>query len=348
MSIVLLTGCAPFVENNTIEELSPVIFWSIQDAGEGKLKISTLVPPLIHERKRLLSLQVDLIKEGGKGFNLVYFRELKVGQLRVLLIHENLAKKGIASLLNNILTDPDISHRLYLVIVRGNFEDYINHQLAKQENLDYHLYNMLKHYEKKNQGELTIVNLHHFMKKLHSPFSYPILPVFEVSNENFTYEGTAFFKRDKLITTVKQTDNQIMQLLNNDRYLKFLPIPKLSVVVGHIRSKVHTTMADDYSSISIRVDLSGRIEEYRGSQNILQPVELAALNQEIQSFLEKKNAALFVKMQQHKVDPLQLGSMTITPWSKGLPEEEWLRHWENMKISIAYKLHFQPLTNVNQ
>lgn len=345
--LLLLTGCAPFVENNLIEELSPVIFWSLEDAGEGKLTISTLVPPLIRERKRILRLQVNLIKQGGKGFNLLYYRELKAGQLRILLIHENLAKKGINSLLNNLFTAPDISHRLYLVIVKGSFDDYINSQLLKQEKLDYFLYRMLKHYEKKNQGELTIVNLHHFMKKLYSPYSYPTLPVFKVNNENFTYEGTAFFKHDKLIANVKQADDQIIQLIGNNRYLKFLPIPELSVAVGHIRSKVNTRINEDHSSMYMHVDLNGRIEEYRGNENILEPGQLAELNQEIKSYLEKQTTALLQKMQRWKVDPLQLGNVTRTPFSKGVPEQEWMDQWEKMKISVTYDLHLQPLTNVN-
>jgi spore germination protein len=69
-SIVLTTGCSPFVEDNTIEDISPVIFWSVSDGGEGKLKISTMVPPLVKEKKRLLTLRVDLMRQGGKEFNL--------------------------------------------------------------------------------------------------------------------------------------------------------------------------------------------------------------------------------------------------------------------------------------
>jgi spore germination protein len=331
-----------------VEEIAPVVFWYINDGGEGKLKLSTVVPPLVKEKKRLLTLQVDLLKQGGKEFNLKYYRELKTGQTRILLINEELAKEGIIPLINTMLTDPEISQRLYLVIVKGNFEDYLKNQLDKQKSLDYFLYGMFKHYEGTHQGEITVVNLHQFMKKLYSPFSDPIAPVFKASEENFTYEGTAFFSHDKLMATVKNMDDQIFQLIDNDYYLKLLPIPALSVTLDHVRSKVHMKLNREHSAISIKVDLTGRIGEYRGDKNILDQDELANLNKEIESYLEKQTTELLKKMQQWKVDPLEIGTLSLTPFTKPISEKEWVRYWEQMKVNVDYRLHIQPLTNVKK
>ena len=55
IGILGMTACSPFVENNTIEEIAPVIFWYVKETGDGKLKISTLAPPLVKEHKRLLT-----------------------------------------------------------------------------------------------------------------------------------------------------------------------------------------------------------------------------------------------------------------------------------------------------
>ncbi|WP_141546949.1 hypothetical protein [Bacillus sp. AFS053548] len=162
--------------------------------------MSTLVPPLVNEPKSLLTLEVDLLKQGGKDFNLRYYRELKVGQLRMFLIHEELAKQGIIQLINTLLTVYDISQPMYLVIVKGNFDDNINRQAKKQENLDYYLYRMLRHYERKKQVEITIVNLHEYKNKLFSQYSDsdPVLPVFKITKDNFTYKGTEELKVDPL------------------------------------------------------------------------------------------------------------------------------------------------------
>jgi spore germination protein len=348
ISIVLTSGCSPFVENNTIEDIAPVIFWSVSEGRDGKLKISTVVPPLVNEKKRLLTMQVDLLKQGGKEFNLIYYRELKNGQTRMLLIHEGLARKGVMTLINTLLTDPDISQRLYLVIVKGNFEEYIQNQINKQANFDYYLYRMFKHYEKYRQGEMTIVNLHQFMKTLYTPLADPILPVFKVSKNSFSYEGTAFFSHDKLIGSVKEMDDQIIQLVDNDHYLKVLAIPELAVTIGHVRSNARIKLSRDFSSISLQVDLDGRIEEYRGDKKILDEDELADLNKEIRTYLERRTTELLKKMQEWKVDPLQTGTLTLTPFGKPMTKEEWLRYWEKMKFTVDYRIYVEPLTNVKE
>ncbi|RXT13669.1 Ger(x)C family spore germination C-terminal domain-containing protein [Ammoniphilus sp. CFH 90114] len=344
ISIIWMTGCSPFVENNTIEEIAPVIFWSIREGKEGKLEISTLAPPLIKEQKRLLTREVTLLKESGKEFNLIYYRELKSGQLRMLFIEENLAKKGISPIINTILTDPDISQRLFLVIVKGNVEDYIKSQLDKQPDLDYFLYRMLRHYEK--EGEITAINLHQYKEMLYAPYADPILPVFKVNSHNFTYDGTALFQNDRFITSILHMDDNIFQLISNNHFLKILPIPSLSVSLGKVRSKVHMELNQDNSALNIEVQLNGRIEEYRGDRNILQRDPLADLNNDIESYLETQTTALIKNLQKQKMDPLQIGTLTLSPFSKPISEEEWLRQWEHMKIHVDYQVHIQPLTNV--
>ncbi|MBP1155646.1 MULTISPECIES: Ger(x)C family spore germination protein [unclassified Paenibacillus] len=347
-AILLITGCSPFVENNTIEEIAPVIFWFIKDGGEGKLNISTLVPPLIKEKKRLLSKNVELLKQGGKEFNLVYYRELKNGQLRMILINEELAKKGILSMIDTLLNDPNISQRLYVAIVDGNFSDYINSQLSQQANLDYFLYRMFKHYEDKHQGEMSIVNLHQFKNKLYTPFSDPILPVFKVDKNNFTYQGTAFFRHDKLIGKINKIDDEILQLINNDHYLKLLPLPELSVSIDHVRGNTYMKLNQDYSSLSFIVHLSGRIDEYRGNKNLHDYEDFLALNHEINAFLKKHTVDLLKKMQEWKVDPLEVGKHTLRPFKKSMSEKEWSNYWSKMNINVEYQIDLDPLKNMNQ
>ncbi|WP_078429610.1 Ger(x)C family spore germination protein [Alkalihalobacterium alkalinitrilicum] len=340
---VLLAGCSPFIENNTIEEIAPVIFWSISQGQNDKIKINTVVPPMIQEKKQLLSMEVDLLKEGEKEFNLIYYRELKSGQLRMVLINEELARQGINSLINTFLTDPDIHQRLYLAIVKGDFEKYIENQIDKQENLDYFLYQMFKHYEE--QGNMSIVNLHQFKNKLYSPVADPFLPVFKTTETDFIYEGTAFFSKDKLIASIKHMDEQIFQLIGHKYYLKNLTIPGLSVSLGQVRAHVKTELSQDLSTLSVIVNLNGRIEEYRGDKNILEPDNLEALNHEIELYLAEQTKGLLDNMQKWQVDPLEIGTLSLHPLKKPLSEQEWKESWDKMKITVGYDIYLEPLMN---
>ena len=103
--------------------------------------------------KRLFSTEVDMIKQAGKRFNLNYYNELKNGQLRMVMIEENLADKGILPIINTLLSDPKIGPRLYLIVVKGDFDKYIMSELKQSENFDFYLYQTLRHFERANQGE---------------------------------------------------------------------------------------------------------------------------------------------------------------------------------------------------
>lgn len=46
-----VAGCSPFVENNEIEEISPVTFWYMKEGKKGKISMSTVVPPMGLEKR---------------------------------------------------------------------------------------------------------------------------------------------------------------------------------------------------------------------------------------------------------------------------------------------------------
>jgi spore germination protein len=349
-SLLMLScgGCVPLPENNMIEEITPIIFWSVKGGEEdGKITISTLVPPLSKEKKRVLTLNVSLLNEGNKGFNLIYYNELKAGQIRLLFVDEAYAKRGLTGLINTVLTDPNISKRLFLVITRGNFNEFLSKHLGEKDSIDFYLYRMFKHYEKKKQGEITVVNLHQFMKMLYSQVSDPQLPVFRAEGEQLLYEGTALFDRDRMVAEIRGKDDQISQLLFRDRFVRYLALPDLSITLGHIRAHTRKKLASDLSSLSVEIDVKGRIDELDSLARIEDNFQYAALTQKIERYLEEKVVRLLSQMQQLRIDPLQIGRETARPFSKPITRDTWDRHWSTMKIHVKVRLQLEPLTKLD-
>lgn len=341
--LILTTSCNLLPENNAIEEIAPVIFWYVKKGEKKQLKISTAVPPVLKEKKQLFSLEVNLLKQGSKDFNLIYFREMKVGQLRMVFIDEKIAKSGILQIVNSLLIDPDTSQRLFIVIVKGDFESYVKKQIKEKENTEYYLYRMLKHYEDQNQGELTPVNLHDFKKMLYTPFSDPYVPVFKADQNNFKYEGTAIFKKDKLVKTLTNMDDQVFQLIGSDNYLKYLVIPKLSVVLGRVQTNVDFTLNEDKSKLFLNVKMMGRIEDFKSNNDGLSEEKIEKLKYSIEDKMEKNTVKLIKTLQRVRSDPFQVGTKTLTPFGKTLSDKEWYEKWAEMDISVNYNLQMGPL-----
>ncbi|MDM5200966.1 Ger(x)C family spore germination C-terminal domain-containing protein [Fictibacillus enclensis] len=343
--LLVFSGCSsPFVEDNTVEEIAPVTFWSLNQGEGGELEITTLIPPVTNEKKRLFTLNVDLLKQGKKEFNLKFYRELKLGQLRMLIINEKLAKKEIIPLINTILSDPDVSPRLFLVLVRGSFEDFLEEERKVQKNLDYYLYRMFRHYERRNQGEMSIVNLHDFMERVYSPYSDPVLPIFKADKDNFTYDGTALFNENKYVGSINKREDQMFQLIANDHYLKNLPIPHLKVSLGQVRSKVHMQVDDHFNTLNIDVLVKGRIDEYRGHRNLLSRSEMNRMTHDIESYLQRETAGLVKETQRLKIEPLEVGAHTVSPLVHPMTRRVWLDHYEKMKVHVKYSVKIEPLS----
>ncbi|CAH0344095.1 Ger(x)C family spore germination C-terminal domain-containing protein [Bacillus sp. CECT 9360] len=343
-TLLLNAGCSPFVEDNTVEEIAPITFWSFNKGNDGKIKMSTLVPPVTEEKKSLFNFEVDLLKQGRKNFNLRYFRELKLGQLRMIFINERLAEEEVVSLISTIISDPDVSPRLYLVVAEGNFEDYLKNQAKKEKNLDYNLYRMLRHYERRNQGEMTIVNLHQFMERYYSPYSDPVLPVFKADKKNFTYTGTGLFQDDKLKGKTNKMEDQIFQLIANDYYLRNLPIPSLSLSLGQVRSTVQKNLNQDNSTLTITVHIRARVDEYRGDLSLMDQNEYNKLDHRIEEYLNKHIVDLVQKMQSLKVDPLEIGTEAGHPFTAPLSKDEWLNDWKKIRIKAECHLELKPFS----
>lgn len=341
----LLTGCSPFSGNNTVEEIAPVTFLAMEDGGEkGKFKVSTLVPPVMKEEKQFFSTNVKLINQGKMAFDLKYYREIKLGQLRMLFIEERLARRGIVSFTNTILADPEVSPRLYLVVFKGDFESFIKKRMQQQKDLDYFLYRMLKHYEKENEGEITVTNIHEFMEKLYSPYSDPYTPFFKVDKGDFSYEGTAFFRNGQIKGHTDRGEDLFFQLLKDSHFLKNMSINPLDVSLGDVRAVVSTNVNLNDHTIDFNIKYRGRIDEYRGDKDLKSQSNINTLVYGIENYMEEGTVSLITKLQKLKVDPLEIGGQTLSPTSQPMSEEEWLKFWESAKIKVDCHLKLEPLS----
>jgi spore germination protein len=343
--LCFLTGFSPFADQNTVEEIAPVTFLAVKQGEEkGSLTVATLVPPIMNEEKQFFSTQVRLLKQSRRQFNLKYYREIRFGQLRMLFIDEQIAKTGIVNLMDTLLTDPEVSPRLFLVVFKGDFEAYAKKQMQKQKDLDYYLYRMFKHYEKENQGEITVTNIHEFMEKTYTPYSDPYMPIFNVDKNSFSYEGTGFFSNGKLKGQTDKEQDQFFLLLSKSKFLKNVVIEPLDVSLGEVHAIVKKQVNLKDHTVVLKIQYRGRIDEYRGSKDLNSQADFYELTDEIKNYLEEGTVSLLKTFQELGVDPLEIGRQTLTPASKSMSAEEWLTFWKSAKIKVDCSIELEPLT----
>jgi spore germination protein len=99
--------------------------------------------------------------------------------------------------------------------------------------------------------------------------------------------------------------------------------------------------------LNVTAKISGRIEEYQGNQKILDQEGLAALNKNLEAYLENQTTAILKIMQKEKVDSLQIGMLTRSPFHQPMTYQEWKNQWEHLKFNVKYSISDQPLTTGN-
>jgi spore germination protein len=265
---------------------------------------------------------------------------MKGGQLRMLFISKRQAQVNILPILNTMTLDPEISDRLYLVVVEGDFISYLNNQIKKQQELiDFYLYKMLSHYEE--QGEINVTNLHQFMESYFSPYTDPMVPLFIVKGNDLTYEGTALFQKGKMVGEITSLDDMLFGCLSGRRpFHKALPLPEQGITLGSVywEKKVTVPRSGD---VQIQIRIKGRVEEYQGKRDLSQPREEKQLTRELESVLKQKYTRIVHNLQQRKIDPLRIGEQTLGPFSQPYTRESWKAAWPNMHVHVDVRLQLE-------
>jgi len=147
-SALILTGCSWLSPaTNVVEEISPTILMYLSQSGDSELECTIVVPAVKNEKKQVLTVRGRSMKETRLKLNFIHNREFKSGQMRMLFLSEDLARGGVIRHLNTLLLDQEITDRLYLAVVRGDFAGFLREQIRLQKNYDRILYKRFRHYE---------------------------------------------------------------------------------------------------------------------------------------------------------------------------------------------------------
>jgi spore germination protein len=340
---VLLSGCAGVApKTNLIEEITPTILLYLKEGENSTVESTMVVPTVKEEKKQLLTVRSKMMKESRYLLTRNYYRELKSGQLHLLFISEELARKGIIDHINTLLLDQEIKTRLYMAVVRGDFVSYLQSQFDRQEGIDRFLYKMFRHYEKK--GDLTIVDLHHFLVSYYSPYSDPVLPMFTIRQGQLIYAGTALFREDRLVKSIPIEEDFLFQILHRHRcFHTNIPLPDRNIVLGSVFSTREIRFTDRYEHGIIKVLLRGIVEEYTGDKDLSRPEEAADMIRDLERYLEDRIYDRIRDWQQLSIDPAHIGRKTLSPFRQPFSGPEWKRHWRDLPVTVRVELELENL-----
>jgi spore germination protein len=346
-----LTGCA---EPQILEEIG-LITTIGYDLGEKGLINGTAVELKIEPDAKtdikIVETQAYSVRGLNTSANKKTSKKLLAGQLRVIVLGEELVNQGMLHVAETLTKDPSISDLAYLSIVEGEARDLLNLKDPHIPDISIHLYRLI---EQNTKDELmpsaTLQEvLHRYYTKGRDPFM-PILK--KIDNKEVEFTGVGIFKDDRLVGKISTNESFYLKLIN-DKYragsTDLIFMSKSPKLRGENHSEGKTVISLDtiHSSsdiklenkknldFEIKIKLNARLIDINSDIDLTKPKNLKLFEKEVSKEMEKRAEKLISYCQSKNSDVIGLGEVyRFSVRNSKLTKKEWHEMYPNAKVNV--------------
>ncbi|MCM3714135.1 Ger(x)C family spore germination protein [Alkalihalobacillus oceani] len=323
--VLLCTGCA---DHKIVEELGFVhtIGYDRITAGEheGKLLVTVSFP--VAESNGLARQTISTIAETSKEAWIFLSRQtdknLVAGQIRSILIGEELAKEGVKQIIDTLKRDPIIGTRLRISVVKGRANDLMTNKYPYFSELDESIAFLLKKEAKLNT--IPDMSLNRFFSDYYDDGIDPMAAYLLIGEAGMISHGVALFQEDRFVKSLDPTTSRILFLVTGDFKRGDLSIKLddektlFSFLSPHRQIGVNVESIDNVQ-VTMNIEFSGYLLEYQGSRDLSSKEEIFSLERSIAAHLEELVTGVIKQMQEIPADNVGFGQYI----RQQLPFDEW-------------------------
>lgn len=278
---------------------------------------------------------------------------LAVSKLRVILLGEALARKGIYPILDVYYRDPRSALNAKIAVVQGNAKDMINQKLSGSMLIGDHYNTLIQSAE--NRTVVPKVNLQLICPKMLDVGDDFAIPYITNDARSPSISGTAVFNGDQMRGTLSSEDSLLYLLMdkelskrasltvkvNNEKGEK--PENYLAMDIQKVKRKMKINVRNS-NQIQVKMDIKLMVSaiEYPRDHLNLKPT-LSRLNKTLSEELTSRANSLIEKMQRLNHDGFAIGRriMAYYPntWEKLDWEEDYKKVQFDPKITVEIVNH---------
>lgn len=276
------------------------------------------------------------------------------GKLKLTLFGEEMAKKGVFSLLDTQARDTRVPDSMYLAVGKPNAEEILSTN-GEELSVDpgQYLYDLIHNHT--NDHNIPRKTLQDFLRIYYDVGMDNILPIFKIEDDMPKHVGGALFHGDKMVGEITNDEivyiNLIQRTVRDKLHEIELPIEpfesyleprqkgksdtiKVAFMIDKGTSKVNLTDVNALQFDSTTTLNLSLLEQSAGL--VLDEVQaIQVLEKEIKKKLEKELDMVLEKLQTHKCDPFGFGLMyKETKEGKKITEKEWHELFPTIKVSF--------------
>lgn len=200
--IIILTGCA---EPRILERISITTLLGYDLEEENKVTTTVTVRQVSPDDKSSVETQTNT-EDTSFGtrikVDLQTAKKVMAGQLRVILVGNELAKSGIEQPLQRNMMNSEISNSIYFAIADGTAKEIIEGEYEHITDIGQHVYNLI-HHNVESQHSVS-PTLHEIVRNDYSPFRDNAIPIIKKMTKLLVLKVLLYFKNLKWLASYLQ------------------------------------------------------------------------------------------------------------------------------------------------
>jgi spore germination protein len=306
VSFIIIAGC---VRKSILDDINILTAIGYDYVDKNTIKGTALIP--VYETGKISNetftttsiVSKDLLEELQHKSS----DPIVNGSLEVVLYGEELAKKGIISIIDTLERDSRIGTKLYLAVVKGTADELLKGKYGMRGNGIY-LSNLIR--QNIERRDIPKTNLHKFLYAYYSEGRDPFLPYIQKEKDKVKILGIALFDDDRMIHYINDNDMFYFKILI-DRYTEGMHTIQMednqyaaikSIVTNR---KFSFSGSKERPNITIAIEINGILHEYSRRQynkKIKHKIETS-----FEKEIVKETSKLIKHLQSHQIDPIGFG-----------------------------------------
>lgn len=353
LSLFFLYGC---VQTNILDKVGLTTLVGYDKGSEHKIETTAVireVNPEFQSKVEVITTENDTSKGNRMEANRRLSKKIMVGQMRVVLLGEELAKEDIRYYLDTNLENADVSNSIYMAVVEGRTAPFLTYEYKDINDIGQHIYKLIE--QNVRQEFMINATLHQIAHDYYSIGKDLAMPIIKRNQEFVELSGVALFKGGKMVSKLPAKDSFYVKIVrdtfkvglyetildNDDIPSKILqkPADKITIAFDATHSNRELTLVDAKKpEFDLDINIRSRVLEVFPDINQGDRKSVAELEKAIERKISKEIARVIAHSQEVESDIFGFGEKyrSIVRHSN-LTREKWHKLYKDMKVNVNVK-----------
>lgn len=357
---IILAGCA---ETNILDRigLTTLVGYDIGSEEENIKTTAVIreVSPEFQSNVEVVTAEEATSKGARVKTNRKLSKKIMVGQMRVILFSEEIAKDDIHYFIDAHLENASVSNGVYMAVVEGPMSSLLEYKYENIEDIGQHIYRLL---EQNIESEYMISStLHVVARDYYSAGRNIVMPIIKRDEEFVEISGIALFEDGNMSGRLSAEDSFFVKIIrDNYKHGNFQtklkeedispslmknPFDEIPLAFDTVKSDRKLKLVNSTTpEFDLNITIKGRLLELRSDIDVGNPKIVEELEKGISNNLKREISRVISIGQKYESDVFGFGeSYRSSVRNSKLTHEKWQELYKTMQVNV--KVDFKLVRN---